>query len=238
MHPRFLTIFALSAALVSARAEEKDKEPAAQAFPGLKTLAIPEKDTPFPGQVAYDAALAEVIDLPLPLEEGAPEVRRMIATRLNRDAEARYLIDFDPGPSADPGFIITDQKSGKVVGNIGAESLAIPGNGFIYATGRANRLHLEHQKFAIRNGKLEEVKQPFSYVGLQSKAKVELKLLAKKDGGELIATIPAGDALEVVLRDEEHLLVKTRFGLVGWWKMNTSVMPDNAEIEGIYYAGD
>ena len=238
MHPRFLTIFALSAALVSARAEEKDKEPAAQAFPGLKTLAIPEKDTPFPGQVAYDAALAEVIDLPLPLEEGAPEVRRMIATRLNRDAEARYLIDFDPGPSADPSFIITDEKSGQQLGTIAADSLALPGNGFIYSRSRSNHLHTEQRKYTVRDGKLVEIEQPFSYVGLESKAKVPLTLLAKKDGGDVIAKIPEGDALQVVIRDGEHLLIKTRFGLVGWWKMKTDVMADNAEIEGIYYAGD
>lgn len=238
MQSRFLTIFALCASLASARAEEKSADSTAAAFPGLKKLAIPEKDTPFPGQVAYEAALAETIDKPLPQEEGAPEIRRMISTRLSKDTEARYFIDFDPGPSADPGFTIIEQKSGKVIGNIGAESLAIPGNGFIYAVGRANRMHLEHLKYAIRDGKLVEVQQPFSYVGLQSKAKVELKLLAKKDGGETIATIPAGDALEVVLRDEDHLLVKTRFGLVGWWKMKTNVMPDEAEIEGIYYAGD
>ncbi|WP_035606088.1 hypothetical protein [Haloferula sp. BvORR071] len=239
MQSRFLTIFALSAALaLSVRAEDKPKDPAAAAFPGLATVAIPEKDTPFPGQVAYDAKLSELIDKPLPLEEGAPEIRRMISTRVSRDAETRYFIDFDPGPSADPGFDITDQKTGKLIGSIGAESLAIPGNGFIYATGRANRMHLEHLKYAIRDGKLVEIEQPFSYVGLQSKAKVELKLLAKKDGGETIATIPKGDSLEVVLRDGEHLLIKTRFGLLGWWKMNTSVMANNAEIEGIYYAGD
>ena len=209
MHPRILTILALSAALFSARAEEerKDASAAATAFPGLATLAIPEEDSPFPGQVAYDAKLSEVVDKPLPLEEGAPEIRRLIATQVDRQAETRYFIDFDPGPSADPGFVITEQKSGKVVGSIGAESLAIPGNGFIYATGRANRLHLERQKFAIRGGKLVEVEQPFSYVGMRSKAKVELKLLAKKDGGDLVANIPAGDDLEVVLRDGDHLLV-------------------------------
>ena len=112
------------------------------------------------------------------------------------------------------------------------------GSAFLYASGRANRMHEEHAKFAIRDGKIVEIEQPFSYVGLKSKAKVPLKLLAKKDGGEVIANIPAGDALEVVLRDGEHLLVKTQSGLLGWWKMQMNVMPDNAEIEGIYYAGD
>jgi hypothetical protein len=75
-------------------------------------------------------------------------------------------------------------------------------------------------------------------VGLKSKAKVPLKLLARKDEGDVIANIPAGESLEVVVRDGEHLLIKTNFGLVGWWKTNPSAMADNAEIEGIYYAGD
>jgi hypothetical protein len=233
MHPRRLAILALSFTLVSARAEE-----AASSFPGLSSLPIPEDLTPFPGKLSYDPALTQVVNKPLKPEEGAPEGQRLVATRLNRETDTRYFIDFDSGPSADPAFVITDEKTGKVIGSIGGESLTIPGNGFIYASGRANRMHEEHLKFAIRDGKIVEIGQPFSYVGLKSKAKVPLKLLAKKDGGEVIANIPAGDALEVVLRDGEHLLVKTRFGLVGWWKMQMNVMPDNAEIEGIYYAGD
>jgi hypothetical protein len=233
MHPRRLAILALSITLVSTRAEE----PAAP-FPGLKSLPVPEDLTPFPGKLSYDPALTELIDKPLEPEEGAPEARRLVSTRLNRDAGTRYFIDFDSGPSADPSFVITDEKTGKIVGSIGAESLTLPGNGFIYATGRANRMHLEHLKYTIRDGKLVEIRQPFSYVGLKSKAKVDLKLLAEKDGGETVASIPAGDPLEVVLRDGDHLLVKTRFGLLGWWKMQMNLMPDNAEIEGIYYAGD
>lgn len=233
MHPRRLAILALSITLVSARAEES-----ATSFPGLKSLPVPEDLTPFPGKLSYDPALTELIDKPLKLEEGAPEGQRLVATRLNRETDARYFIDFDSGPSADPSFVITDEKTGKVLGSIGAESLTLPGNGFIYASGRANRMHLEHLKYTIRDGKLVEIEQPFSYVGLKSKAKVDLKLLAAKDGGETIANIPAGDPLEVVLRDGDYLLVKTRFGLLGWWKMQMNVMPDNAEIEGIYYAGD
>ena len=237
MRSLILAVVGLSLAVASLEAEEKRTD-LKGAFPGLATLAIPEDDSPFAGQVAYDAKLAEVINKALPLEEGAPEIKRLIATRLDGEGGTSYFIDFDPGPSADPSFVITEQKSGKVLGSIVGESLVVPGNGFIYAEGRANRMHLEHLKYAVRDGKLVEVEQPFSYVGLQSKAKVALKLMAKKDGGEVIANIPAGDAVEVVLRDGEYLLVKTRFGLVGWWKMKENVMPDNAEIEGIYYAGD
>lgn len=237
MHSRTLIILGLAVALASAQAQENDKNQPAP-FPGLKSLAVSGGESPSSQRISYDAALSEVIDKPLPMEEGEPEVRRMLVTQLDRENKIRHFIDFDPGPSADPSFVITDEKTGQLIGTIGADSLSLPGNGFIYATGRSNNLHLERQKFAIRDGKLVEIKQPFSYVGLESKAKVPLKLLANKDSGEVIANIPKGDSLEVVLRDGEHLLVKTRFGLVGWWKMKTDVMPDNAEIEGIYYAGD
>jgi len=233
MHPRRLAILALLLTLISARAEE-----APSSFPGLKFLAVPEDLTPFPGKLSFDPALTKVLDEKMAVEDGAPEARRLVSTRIDRESETRYFIDFDSGPSADPSFVITDEKTGVVLGSIGGESLIIPGNGFIYVSGRANRLHQEQAKYTIRDGKLVEIAQPFSYVGLKSKAKVPLKLLAKKDGGEVIANVPEGESLEVVLRDGEHLLIKTNFGLLGWWKMNTNVMADSAEIEGIYFAGD
>ncbi len=228
-----LVILTLSLTLISARAEEADNS-----FPGLKSLPVPEDLTPFPGKLSYDPALTKVLDEPMSLEDGAPEARRLVSTRINRENETRYFIDFDSGPSADPAFVITEEKTGVVIGSIAGESLTIPGNGFIYVSGRANNLHQAQAKYTIRDGKLVEIEQPFSYVGLKSKAKQPLKLLAKKDGGDVIANIPAGDALEVVLRDGEHLLIKTNFGLLGWWKANANVMADNAEIEGIYFAGD
>ena len=233
MHPRRLAILALSLTLISARAEE-----AASSFPGLKSLPVPEDLTPYPGKLSYDPALTKVLDEKMKVEEGAPEAQRLVSTRIDREKETRYFIDFDSGPSADPAFVVTDEKSGSVLGSIGGESLIIPGNGFLYVSGRANNLHQAQAKYAIRDGKLVEIEQPFSYVGLKSKAKVPLKLLAKKDGGEVIANVPEGESLEVVLRDGEHLLIKTNFGLLGWWKANTNVMADNAEIEGIYFAGD
>ncbi|QJE95790.1 hypothetical protein [Luteolibacter luteus] len=235
MRSPILTILGLSLALATAQAA--DKSPAIP-FPGLATLKVSDGDGPFAQQVAYDASLAKVINKPILHEEGAPDVTRLISTKLDRTAKTSYFIDFDPGPSADPSYIVKDEKSGEPVGMIPADLIAIPGNGFIYARCRSNVMHTEQRKYGMVEGKLVEIEQPFSYVGLDSKAKVALTLTSKKDGGEEIAKIPAGDSLQVVIRDDEHLLIKTQFGLVGWWKMNPSVMHDNAEIEGIYYAGD
>lgn len=239
MRAHILAILGLSLALTPIHAEEKAKT---SSFPGLAVLPVSGGESPSSQQVSYDAALSKVINKPLyekgAEEEGTPEIMRLLSTRLDRDGEGSYFIDFDPGPSADPSFIISDGKSGKKLGEIAADSLALPGNGFIYAAARSNYMHEMRQKFAIRDGKLVEIKQPFSYVGLDSKAKVPLALLAKQGSGEVVANIPAGDSLQVVLSEGDYLLIKTQFGLVGWWKMKTNVMPDDAEIEGIYYAGD
>lgn len=235
MRSPILTILGLSLALATAHAAEKSP---ANPFPGLATLKISDGDSISGQHVSYDASFSKVINKAILHEEGAPDVTRLISTKLDREGKTSYFIDFDPGPSADPSFIVKDEKSGDPIGMIPADSLTIPGNGFIYARCRSNVMHTEQRKYGIHEGKLIEIEQPFSYVGLDSKAKVPLTLMAKKDGGEVIAKIPAGDALQVVIRDGEHLLIKTQFGLVGWWKMNPSVMHDNAEIEGIYYAGD
>lgn len=239
MRSHILAILGLSLVFTPVQAEEKARP---SPFPGLAVLPVSGGESPSSQQVSYDAALSKLINKPL-AEKGAndggtPEIMRLLSTRLDREGEGRCFIDFDPGPSADPSFIISDEKTGKQLGEISADSLALPGNGFIYAAGRSNNMHEVRQKFAVRDGKLVEVKQPFSYVGLDSKAKVPLALLAKQGSGEVVANIPAGDALQVVLSEGEYLLIKTQFGLVGWWKMKTNVMPDNAEIEGIYYAGD
>lgn len=239
--PSLFLAAALSLSHASGQTQEKEPDVAAS-FPGLKSMAVDgqgEEFSPISQKVSYDSGLTKVINKVLnPGEEGAPEVKRLISTKLDRNAESVHFIDFDPGPSADPQFIIVDEKSGKKVGEIAADSLVMPGNGFIYAIARSNHLHLERRKYAVKNGGLKELEQPFAYVGLTSKAKVPLTLTAGKDGGETIANIPKDGALEVVIRDGDHLLIKTPVGLLGWWKMKTDVTADNAEIEGIYYAGD
>lgn len=234
---------AAALSLTHASAQTKEKEPdIAASFPGLKSMAVDGQGEEFSlisQKISYDAALAKVINKVLnPGEEGAPEVKRLISMKLDRNAETTHFIDFDPGPSADPQFIIVDEKSGKKIGEIAADSLVLPGNGFVYAIARSNHLHLERRKYAVKNGEMKEIEQPFAYVGLTSKANVPLTLTAGKGSGETIANIPKDGPLEVVIRDGDFLLIKTPVGLVGWWKMNPEVLAANAEIEGIYYAGD
>ena len=215
-------------------------------FPGLKTYSIPQSAGQ---QVSYDATLTQLLGS-APVQPGdnlqgvegiddPKDTVRVLITRLDRTSPLQYLVYFNPGPSEDPVFVIADEKTKKILGSLETDQLVFPGNGFVYTMGRTDKIHTEHRKFSIRDGKLTEVKQPFLFVGLESHATTILALTAKKGGGELIATLPKGDPVYVVLSDGEDLLIKSAFGLLGWFRMTKDhETPDTTPIEGIYFAGD
>ena len=94
------------------------------------------------------------------------------------------------------------------------------------------------RKYVLQGDKLVEVKQPFYWVGLESKAKKDLVLYSGKDQKETVARLPKGSALTVVLSEgESWYLIKTPFGLVGWLKIE-GVSQEADTIEGLYFRGD
>lgn len=209
-------------------------------FQGLRTQVIHAGGSSTQ-QVSFDPALTKVLNERLEAEYntqgiGGIDMTRVLITRVNRTSRIQHFVYFDPGASNDPAFILAEEATEKPIGSIDADHLLIPGNGFIYAIGRTNKLHSERRKFAIHDGKLEEIKQPFLFVGLESKANVPITLTLEKEGGGSVASIPKGERLFVVLSDGDHMLIKTSFGLLGWFK--TSASRDAPEIEGIYFDGD
>ena len=85
------------------------------------------------------------------------------------------------------------------------------------------------------------MKQPFYWVGLESKAKKDLVLYSGKDGKETVARLPKGSALTVVMTEggegESWYLIKTPFGLVGWLKVEGGSQEADT-IEGLYFQGE
>ncbi len=194
-----------------------------------------------PQQVSFDPLLTKLLNEPLEASYntqgiGGIDMKRVLVTRLNRSSEIRHFVYFDPGASHDPAFVVAEESTKKSIGTIDADQLLLPGNGFIYSIGRTNKLHIERRKFAVQDGKLQEVKQPFQFVGLEARAKAPIAITISKGGTESVASIPKGERLTVVLSDGDYMLVKTNFGLVGWFKPSgTREFP---EIEGIYFDGD
>lgn len=159
---------------------------------------------------------------------------------------------YSPGPSADPQFIISD-KNNQLIWSEFSEELCVNSNGIIYLSGNLNKMFNQRKKLQFSNGKVREVKQPYYYVDVRGKLLKPIKLYSQKENrGELIATLPIGYEIEVLLADanvqmseygyEEEItnyLVRTAFGLVGWLKLSESdTYFMDPVVKGLGYLGD
>jgi len=214
-------------------------------FPNLKTYTMaqssPESYSP-PQQISYDPAISKIINKRIDVEFnsqgiGGIEITRILVTKIDRNKSDRHYIDFDPGASNDPTFAIIPEEGETVIGTIDADHLVIPGNGFIYSLSRTNKHFLERRKFFIQDNKVIESKQPYLYVGLDTKAKIDFALHSSITGGEVIASIRKGDKIFVLLNEGNNYLVRSTFGLLGWIEIQPGSQ-ESTVIEGIYYAGD
>lgn len=212
-------------------------------FPGAAVLKLntlmPGADTSaLPLQITYDAAHAVVINKKLK-ENEVFTTTRLIQTNIDRNGKPSFFIDFEPGSSLDPTFIISASNGKKSLGEIPADQLIVPGDGFLYAIARSNQNHVQHRKYAVRGSKLVEIKQPFLYAGVETTARNPFTIFSAKGKGEIIAGVEKGERLTVVLSDGDYLLIKTRGDLLGWLKLNPALATrDDRIIDDIYYAGD
>lgn len=162
-----------------------------------------------------------------------------------------YIL-YTPGASADPEFRIAD-KNGNPIWAEMAEEMCINSNGVIYVSGNMNKMFNQRMKFQLANGKVTEVKQPFYYVDVKGKLLKPVKLYSQKNNrGELVATLPVGYEIEVLLASPEtgkdeygdekpmmSYLARTAFGLVGWLQLtDDDNYFMNPVVKGLGYMGD
>ena len=120
----------------------------------------------------------------------------------------------------------------------------IPNGKNVYSEGWTNSMFNYRRKFTVQGNKLEEVKQPFQYVGVKTKVRkmpneegsVLVTLYADKTKKKKVAVLSEGSEIEVLLSDDpKWYLVRSSFGLVGWVEIPEYAMMTNI---GLYYAGD
>jgi hypothetical protein len=210
----------------------------ADPFAALKPYAIKGYLT---ATIHYDPTLTSPLIAKRLTTTEEPLVLRAFKVKLDRTKSEWYFVDYDEGPSADPEFILTREGAKEPAGRISGLDLYLPGNGSIYASGHADTMFDQRQKFVLKAGKIAEIKQPFLYVGIEGKAKKEVTLYTTRGGKErqeIVAVVPKGGAMTVLLADGvDNYLVKTPFGLVGW----THIKGDTQEaqvIDGLFFAGD
>lgn len=80
-------------------------------------------------------------------------------------------------------------------------------------------------------------------MGLHSRTDQRIRLASRRGGDEIVADLPQGTAVHVLLAytesgpdGEPDVLVATRFGLVGWWRQPQAGMLTS--IGGLRFCGD
>lgn len=213
-----------------------------ECFKHLHTIenkeSFEEDEEPIITRIHFDATITEAINEVL--KEGDPFYsefsstdRRLIKTKVNRTREEIYTVYFTYGVSLDPefSFFIGD----KHIFSTYAMELFIPGDGYIYVSGHTNNMFDTRKIYKLEGDSIVEIRQPYYYVGLVSKTKDTLTLYQEKELKTPIVTLPTNTDVEVLLNDDELFLVRTSFGLTGWFKPKHVLAQ---EIEGLFYAGD
>lgn len=147
--------------------------------------------------------------------------------------KATLVVEYSPGPSDDPTFIITYKGNTEY---LGGEKLYISGNGFLYLARYSNECYPKKLKYSLLDGRIKEVAQPMYLIDQDCTTSTDLVLYEKVcNKGKAIATIPKGTSVHIIAADNEHrvcssikvadndigdqvnnYLVSTPFGLIGW----------------------
>lgn len=222
---------------------------AKKSFEDLSTLIIDKLGFDVIVSISYDESISEVINKqyneldksdPFYADECDGDYIKLIRTKIDKNSNNYYIISYNPSCCCSYGFTIyKDNSPNEIIGIIHSARLFIPGNGSIYADGRMWSNYNKRQKFIIKEDTIQEIEQPFKYVGLSSKTLKTINIYSDKDLKIQIASIPTDYEIEVLLSDNETkdlYLVRTSFGMVGWTKLIGN-QGKSTEVEGIFYWG-
>jgi hypothetical protein len=215
-------------------------------FAELRKLVIDDKESIY---LKYSEGISEVYNTTLedldPSDPFYPEDEgpmmwdiKAIKTKINASSNDEYYVIYSSGPSADPTYIFyKDGEFERAAFYISALQVYLPGNGFIYSSGHTNNNFNTRKKYQIVGNQLKEIYQPYYYVGLETKTLKEVKLLSSKPKSEVLANLPKGYEVEILLNEKgtNWYLVRTKFGLCGWVEVEGF---EQTTFEGIFYNGD
>ena len=162
----------------------------------------------------------------------------ILITRLLPTLPDSFVVQYNPGPSDDPTFTIYRKGKDTLIelGRIGGLVLCIPGNGSIFVSGHNDNMFNMRRQFAVTFEGIKEIKQPFYYVGVRSKAKSEIILYSDTALTAKVTVLSKGSMAEVLINKGDLYLLKTPYGILGWTKIRNGQM--ETPIEGLFYSGD
>lgn len=167
----------------------------------------------------------------------------LIRVKLNSKDSEKILVCVTDEPSDDDAFVFFREKAGKYefINGIYGQKLYIPGNGNLYSV--SLEYYNVKRKYQWNGSKIEEVPQPYYYVGLKTKCTKALILFSDYNCQNKLAVVPPNSEIEVLVSDKEEqkYLIKTPFGLVGWWPYEGKAFPEKETdnpIPGLWLRGD
>lgn len=155
----------------------------------------------------------------------------------------KILIGFSEGASDDPEFYFFSLNNGsfKQLFSLTGGSLYIPGNGNLYLSAAANNMYEKKTKYKFEDNNIREVKQPYYHVGLKTQTLKTITIYSDESCTTPLATLPKKSEIEVIAAKESEdelefsFLIKSSFGLLGWWKLDSYY---SQKIEYLYFHGD
>ncbi len=248
----------LSLLFLLALTEQMAMGQAKEAFPQLKWIDLGQDATYPDGKFGYDLSVFTYIGKELqklPKTDACFDAENddeyMLIGRFKSASMGESVnILFSPGASADPQFRISDAEN-MVLWEQFTDEMCINANDIIYTAGNTNKMFNRRRKFQLSDNKVTETKQPFCYVGVKGELLKPVKLYTQKEGGKVVANLPVGYEIEVLLAEDDYptdeygeglpmnYLARTAFGLVGWLRLTEDdVHNSNPVLRGLGYMGD
>ncbi len=214
-------------------------------FPHLSKLDVGEVKGYI--SIYYNTKISKILNHDVESDAShSGKVRRALETKLDNNTNDIYTIDYDPGPSGDPHFILYRNLDNKLIrfDDFSGTELIVPGDGSIYVSGEANNFFNRRRKYTLNNGTLKEVAQPYYYVGLKTTNIQPIDIYSEKTYQNKVAHLPANSQIEVLLASKKNdyeydYLIKSPYGLVGWTTVDVqNGMCGMESIKGICFHGD
>ncbi len=126
--------------------------------------------------------------------------------------------------------------------SLGAPSLVIPSNGFIYSYGHNNNSYSIKNKYTFTDGKINALQQPFKYCGAASKSLKDQTIYSDLTLTSPLYKISKGSPVTIVglyedpEKNKEYFLVASEFGLIGYAANEHS--RSETQFSGFYFNGD
>ncbi len=165
----------------------------------------------------------------------------ILVGRWKLDNNTSIEFHYTEAPSDDPTFIAV--YSGKIILEEAGTTLHLKGD-ILYVEGNANSFFDKKRKFKLIDSAFQEVHQPFYHIGAKGNLNYPIEIYKDESYTDKIAVLPKGHNIDIILGktggeydDLESILVKSEFGLLGWFNFKDVAFGEPI-IDRFYYHGD